>query len=110
MEGIVLIETSEQAAKLILERLEKDFSRHSRTIYQMLIVRDRFDDVYNFFLEIKPKNRREKSIPLHTLDNYELTYLEAVINALQQQTQITMQFKGFEGLIWPQAQTRIAKG
>ncbi len=107
---IVLIETYDQAAKVILERLEKDFLRQSRTIYQMLIVRDRFDEAYNFFLEVKPKNHREKSIPLHTLENYDLGYLESVVHSLRKQTQITMQFKGFGELVWPQAQTRISKG
>ncbi|AMV60639.1 Hypothetical protein ADU72_1280 [Pediococcus damnosus] len=110
MEEIVLIETSEQAAKLILERLQKDFLRKSRTIYQMLVVRDHFSQTFNFFLEIKPKNQREKSIPLHTIENYDLAYLESVIRNLQKKTQITMQFKGFHELVWPESQNRISKG
>ena len=110
MEGIVLIETSEQATKLILERLQKDFLRKSRTIYQMLIVRDRFSLTFNFFLEIKPKNHREKSIPLHTIENYDLSYLEQIIRDLQKQPQITMQFRGFQELVWPESQNRISKG
>ncbi|WP_412989212.1 acetyl-CoA carboxylase [Pediococcus siamensis] len=104
-----MTETRQQAAQVILERLAKDFLRKSRTIYQMLVVRDHFDQVYNFFLVIKPKHDRQKSIPLHTLESYDLAYLEGVVQEIKQQTQITIQYRGFEELVWPQAQTRISK-
>lgn len=96
-------------AQIITERIEKLFKRAPKTIYKIECVNDRFDRTYNFFFEAHPKGKRPHSTPLHTVERYELAYLEQVIKQVRQKTQLTIYFAGFTGKHWPYAQTPIQK-
>ncbi|ANK59793.1 hypothetical protein [Loigolactobacillus backii] len=100
----------EQEAKLIFERATKLFKRISRTRYWITIVDDKFDKQYNFFFNSQRKNESSRSIPLHTIDNYDLGYLEDIITSLQKLTQLTIKYTGFEQQVWPKKQAIIKKG
>jgi len=74
-----MIETPQQAAKLIQQRLAIYFKPQARHRYQIEIVNNIYGPTYNFFLNSQAPHQRERSLPLHRLQVYQLDYLEAVI-------------------------------
>lgn len=68
------------------------FKKLPQTIYRINIVNDKFDENYNFFMEIKPRNKRIKSMPLHTVNNYNLEYLENLLVELRKQIALSLLF------------------
>lgn len=101
--------TPTKEAELIYSRIEPLFKRMSRTRYQINISNDSYDKTYNFFFESQHAGQRLKSTPLHSLDEYQLEFLEQVVDALKQHTQLTIQYVGFTGEVWPVKQTVIQK-
>lgn len=96
-------------SEIILERIEPLFKRLPHTQYHINVVDDIYDKVYNLFFIITPKGRRTHSVPLHSIKVYDLGYLEEVINAVQKQTQLSIDYTGFTGQVWPVAQKEIQK-
>ena len=101
--------TPAKEAKLIYSRIEPLFKRMSRTRYNITISNDPYDKTYNFFFESQHAGERLKSTPLHTIDTYDLEFLEQVVDALKQHTQLTIQYTGFAGEVWPEKQTVVQK-
>ncbi|WP_413627770.1 acetyl-CoA carboxylase [Fructilactobacillus vespulae] len=95
--------------KLITERLTKYFKRISRTHYWIEIANDPYDQHYNFFFNSQRVGQRLKSIPLHSLETYDLHYLELLLQKLRQKTQLTIKFVGFTGEKWPSSQRLIQR-
>lgn len=89
------------------KRISEQFQPVSQTQYRIDVVDEPHEKHYNFFLEILPKYRRQKSVPLHTLKEYDLEYLEQVINGLS--TKLTIVYRGFEGQRWPSNDRLIQK-
>lgn len=87
--------------KLIEERITILFKRRSKTRYWLQVVDDPYDRTYNFFFNSQRKWERQKSVPLHTIAQHDLSYLETIIVALQSFTQLTIQYDGFTGQRWP---------
>lgn len=87
--------------EIIDQRIEKLFKRISRTRYWIQIVNDPYDQTYNFFFNSQRRGERLKSVPLHKLVNYQLTYLEQLIKGLRTKTNLTIEFTGFTGMRWP---------
>ncbi|EEI24168.1 hypothetical protein HMPREF0519_1685 [Lentilactobacillus hilgardii DSM 20176 = ATCC 8290] len=71
---------------IIYSRMEKLFKRISRTRYWILVNNDPYDQSYNFFFNSQRQGERLKSVPLHKLINYDLSYLEQVIKGLRSKT------------------------
>lgn len=101
--------TPNKEADLIYSRIEPLFKRMSRTRYNISISNDIYDKTYNFFFESQHAGERLKSTPLHTIDTYDLEFLEQVVDALKQQTKLTIQYVGFTGEVWPAKQTVIQR-
>ncbi|MCP9333696.1 acetyl-CoA carboxylase [Lentilactobacillus hilgardii] len=92
---------------IIYSRMEKLFKRISRTRYWILVNNDPYDQSYNFFFNSQRQGERLKSVPLHKLINYDLSYLEQVIKGLRSKTNLTIEFTGFAGMKWPSTQKVI---
>jgi hypothetical protein len=95
--------------KIILERIELNFKRRPQTEYYLQVVNDTYDRTYNFFINIQPKNKRRHSIPLHTINNYKLSYLEKIISKILSKYHFTIMYDGFTGLKWPYKQELIQR-
>lgn len=106
MGGIALIE-AQQEAELIYSRIVPLFTAQWHCQYRIDVVNDQYGQTFNFFMGIKRQNHRERSIPLHTLRTTDLAVLERVIVALQQQTQLSLNFVNFGHVRWPVSQRWI---
>lgn len=105
-------ETPQKAAELIWQRAEPHFKKMYKVQYYIKIVNDKFDDEFNFFFETVPMSNKahvwRRSQPLHTLETYDLEYLEKVIGELHNLTNISIRYQGFVGKVWPISGKRIA--
>lgn len=95
--------------KIIEERLDAQFKRQANTIYWIDIANNIYAKKFNFFLSSQFKQLPQRSIPLHSLENYQLDYLEEVVTELRQHTQLTFKYYGFLNLIWPKSQRIIQR-
>ena len=95
--------------KLIIERIETNFTRKWDTKYFLQIVNDPYDQTYNLFINVQPRNKRMHSIPLHTISAYDLSYLEKLVGQIAQKYQLTIVYDGFIGLKWPITQELIQR-
>lgn len=95
--------------KVIVERIEYNFTRKRNTVYWLQIVNDRYDATYNFFINIHPQSQRVHSIPLHTVEEYNLSYLEKIVDQISHKYQLTIVYDGFTGLKWPIKQELIQR-
>jgi len=95
--------------KLIIERIETNFTRKWDTKYFLQIVNDPYDQTYNLFINVQPRNKRMHSIPLHTIFEYNLSYLEKLVGQIAQKYQLTIVYDGFIGLKWPITQELIQR-
>ncbi|KRO15602.1 acetyl-CoA carboxylase [Lacticaseibacillus saniviri] len=86
---------------LITSKIDTLFTRAMHTRYWLVVVDDHFDQQYNFFFHSLKKGHRERSIPLHSVTQYDLIYLERLLAALRQHTQLSIYFRNFEGQFWP---------
>lgn len=101
--------TPAKEAELIYSRIDPLFKRMSQTRYQISISNDPYDKTYNFFFESQHAGQRLKSTPLHSLTDYRLEFLEQVVDELKKHTQLTIQYTGFAGKVWPVKQTVIQR-
>ncbi len=92
---------------IIDKRLKTLFKPVSQSRYWLQVVNDPYDQSYNFFFNSQRRNQHVKSIPLHRLTDYQLTYLETVITGLRTKTNLTIEFAGFTGMKWPTTQKII---
>jgi len=95
--------------RLIIERIQVNFKRQFQTEYWLQIVNDPYDQTFNFFINIRPRGKRIHSIPLHTIDNYNLSYLERLVARIMEKFQLSITYDGFVGLKWPIKQEYIQK-
>lgn len=105
----VMSMTPSKEAELIYSRIEPLFKRMSRTRYNISISNDIYDKTYNFFFESQHAGMRLKSTPLHSLADYRLEFLEQVVDELKKHTQLTINYTGFTGEVWPAKQAVIQK-
>lgn len=82
--------------KIILKRIQQHFKRVPNTIYKINVVDDRFDKCYNFFIYIEKRGKRQHSIPLRTIKNYDIDYLKEVISGIKEHYQLTFTYTGFK--------------
>ena len=87
--------------KTIMERLTPLFKRRRNTRYWLSLVNQTYTSAFNFFFNIQPKDQRQRSIPLHSLHDYDLAQLEQLLGLLRQHTQLTIEYVGFEDMRWP---------
>ncbi|MDO4455334.1 MAG: hypothetical protein Q4B66_01285 [Ligilactobacillus agilis] len=99
----------ELIAQQIAQQIWPLFKRLPKTIYHLLIVNDQFDHQFNFFFEIFRPQLRSHSYPLASIPNDDLNLLVAIICALRtnEKMQIVIEYRGFEGLTWPNSQRKI---
>lgn len=95
--------------RIICSRISQYFTRRKDTEYYLQVVNDFYDQTYNFFINIRPRNQRMHSIPLHTVKNYRLEYLEQLVNKITEQYHFSIVYDGFVGLRWPNRQELIQK-
>lgn len=103
MEGTVLI-NCDQEASIIADRLEPLFTAQWHCQYRIDIVNNQYGSAFNFFLDIRHKNHRERSIPLHTVHATDLAVLERIVVALKKHTQLSLNFVNFGRVRWPESQ------
>lgn len=96
-----MMESKEQTAKIITERLGMMFKPKPHTRYTISAVDDPYDQTYNFFFESQKAYKRLKSTPIHTMENHDIEAFEYVINAIRKQYGFTIEFYGFAGQRWP---------
>lgn len=106
MGGIALIDCR-QEAEVILTRLDPLFTKQWHCRYRIDVVNNQYGAEFNFFLDIRRKDHRERSIPLHTVKTTDLETLERVISAVQEGTQLTLNFIDFGQVRWPLSQRWI---
>jgi len=87
--------------KILLARIKILFKLQYQTRYWLTVVDDHFDHTYNFFFHSQRKHQRERSIPVHAVDTYDLEYLEPLIQSLRKVYQFSITFVGFEDEYWP---------
>ncbi|KRL05146.1 hypothetical protein [Liquorilactobacillus oeni] len=92
---------------VICGRIMLLFKRVDQTRYWIQVANDPYDSSYNFFFNSQRRGKRLKSIPLHKLENYDLRYLEKIIDELKQETNLTIKFIGFADMRWPKTQKII---
>lgn len=95
--------------KIILSRIDKNFLKKKDVKYSLQVVNDCYDSTYNFFINIQPLGKRLHSIPLHTIETYDLSDLEKIINKIMEKYCFTITYDGFVGMKWPQKQELIQK-
>lgn len=95
--------------RIIMERIYQYFTRRRQTLYWLQVVNDRYDKTYNFFINIQPQGKRVHSIPLHTVEQYNLSYLEKIINEIQKNIHLSFMYDGFTGQKWPTTQELIQR-
>lgn len=101
--------SSDNDFRIIISRIETYFIRRRDTEYYLQVVNDKYDETYNFFFNISPRGKRVHSIPLHTVEDYRLLYLEKLINKIFEKYQFSIKYDGFVGLRWPLSQELIQK-
>ncbi len=62
-----------------------------------------------FFFNSQHRKQRLRSIPLHSLNNYDLNYLEKIINEFKLHSNLTINFVGFTDLKWPKSNQLIQR-
>lgn len=95
--------------KIILERIEEHFKRVPNTRYTVNVANNIYDEQYNFFFEIQKRNERMKSVPLHSVNNYDLENLENIINEIKAVYKLSFDYTGFTGQRWPDSWQVIQK-
>lgn len=87
--------TPDKEAKIISDRALHQFSYHQRIRYRLLVVNDFYNHQYNFFLEWQRLDERSRSIPLHSLQDYRLTYLHQVLQLVQSRVGFSVVLRDF---------------
>lgn len=94
----------------IMSRAEILFLRKRNTRYWLMISNDIYDKTFNFFFQSQRNNERLKSVPLHKIEDYQLSYLEEIIELLRKNSNLSIEFVGFAELKFPKSQRIIQKG
>ncbi|MFT8836846.1 hypothetical protein [Liquorilactobacillus satsumensis] len=94
------METSRRQASIIFERIQKYFKPHIPARYQIQVVNNKFDKKYNFFFVVSKPKRMTRSIPLRTIREQDLVYLEAIVTELKKLIKLTIKFIGFDDQRW----------
>lgn len=95
--------------KIIIGRIKVLFKRILNTKYTINVVNDIYDKQYNFFFEIQKRNERMKSLPLHSVKNYDIENLENIINEIKEVYKLSFDYTGFTGQRWPNSWQMIQK-
>lgn len=95
------MESKEQAAKTIVERIGMLFKPKANSRYTISAVNDVYDKTYNFFFVSQKAYKREKSTPIHTVEDYDLETFEHIIKAIKEKYGFTIEFYGFTDELWP---------
>ncbi|MCM6810307.1 acetyl-CoA carboxylase [Pediococcus pentosaceus] len=95
--------------KIIIGRIKVLFKRIPNTKYTINVVNDIYNKQYNFFFEIQKWNERMKSLPLHSVKNYDIENLENIINEIKEVYKLSFDYTGFTGQRWPNTWKMIQK-
>lgn len=87
--------TPDKEARIITDRALHKFAYHQHVRYRLLVVNDYYNHQYNFFLEWHRPAERSRSIPLHSLHNYDLAYLRRVLLLVQTDVGFSVSFRDF---------------
>ncbi len=105
-----MLMNKKQEAALIDQRIKMLFNASKfNTQFWIVIVNDIYDHTYNIFFSEQRRRERERSIPVHTVTNYSLEYLEEIVRGLNQRWNFTIKFIQFENQYWPSNQRIIQK-
>lgn len=81
--------------KIICDRIDQHFHPRRNHQYHIDVVNVPFLKKFNFFYRDIPKDERQKSIPLHTIESQDITYLETVLRGIRQHTKLSFEYHGF---------------
>lgn len=95
--------------KIIIGRIKVLFKRIPNTKYTINVVNDIYDKQYNFFFEIQKRNERMKSLPLHSVKNYDIENLENIVNEIKEVYKLSFDYTGFTSQRWPNSWKMIQK-
>ncbi|KRN13629.1 acetyl-CoA carboxylase [Fructilactobacillus fructivorans] len=107
MEAIPMNSDVTLVGNKILANIDHLFLRVPGTRYWMMIVNNVFDYEYDWFLSSKKKYQQERSQPLYVISNYDLEFLEAIVNYVGKRNLLTTYYRNFGNLVWPTAQRKI---
>ena len=85
-------------AHLINERIGKYFKRLPRTRYNLVLVHDKFEDLHNFFIEIRRPNQFSRSIPLGTFELEKFSDLIECLKVIRSKWEIPLHFVNYSKL------------
>lgn len=88
--------TPSREAQIIIQRALERFSYHQHVRYRLLIVNDSYNRQYNFFLEWRRPVERSRSVPLHSVHEYDVAYLQQVLVFVQRQIGFSVVLRDFE--------------
>lgn len=86
--------SAEESAKLIVTRIFDHFHHRIHVRYRVLVVNDRFNQRYNWFLEWERPHHRTRSVPLHSI-SYQDGHLGVVIRLVKKSVGMTFVYRGF---------------
>lgn len=87
--------TPEKEARIIVKRALRKFAYHQHVRYRLLVVNDYYNHQYNFFLEWRRQAERSRSVPLHSVHEYDLNYLHQVLSLVQNNVGFSVSFRDF---------------
>ena len=88
--------TPSREAQIIIQRALERFSYHQHVRYCLLVVNDSYNRQYNFFLEWRRPVERSRSVPLHSVHEYDLAYLKQVLGFVQKRIGFSVALRDFE--------------
>lgn len=94
-ERIMKQENIVKYAHIVSERIGKHFKRLPHTKYNLLLVHDKFDNSYNFFMEISRPKFRSRSIPLSDFPDITLEQLITIIKVIREKWTLTIEYRNF---------------
>lgn len=99
----------EKDSKIIIDRIKPLFKQISRTRYYLMVSNNIYGKKINFFFQSQRAYERLRSVPLHTLDSYDLDHLETVVAEINSQYKFSIDYVGFTDEVWPRSQQLIQK-
>ncbi|MBS0937863.1 acetyl-CoA carboxylase [Lactiplantibacillus plantarum] len=95
--------------KIIVSRIKLLFKRMNKTRYWLSVINDPIDQQFNFFFFSEHQGKRTRSVPLHSIKTYQLSYLEECISELKIESALSIEYLGFYQQRWPGSQYLIQK-
>ena len=95
-------------ANKILDQAKKVYNPHIKASYVLLVVKHQFFHKINFYVIVLRKGLRTKAQPIYAITDFDLNYIEKIVNIIHDMVPAKIKFRGFEkerwqetGDLWP---------